>query len=49
MLYEVITDDKGTYRVDLLQPGEWVVVARDERGIASESRTLTLGLRNNFV
>jgi len=43
-----IADAKGLYRVDLLQPGEWVVVARDDQGVASESRTVTLGLQQTL-
>ena len=43
-----IADAKGRYRVDLLQPGEWVVAARDERGINSKSRTVTLGLQRTL-
>ena len=39
------TDANGLYQIDLLQPGEWMIVARDERGISSESRTVTLGLQ----
>jgi len=39
------TDKDGLYRIDLLQPGEWMVVARDDQGISSESRTVTLGLQ----
>jgi len=42
------TGADGQYRVDLLQPGEWIVVARDDQGIASESRAVTLGLQQTL-
>jgi hypothetical protein len=42
------TDDNGQYRVDLLQPGEWVVVARNDQGITSKSGTVTLGLQQTL-
>ena len=40
-----ITDSTGSYRIDLLPPGTWIVVARREDGATSESRTVTLGLQ----
>jgi len=42
------TDADGRYRVDLLQPGEWVVVARNDQGINSKSGTVTLGLQQTL-
>ena len=44
-LRTTVTDDKGRYRLDSLQPGEWLAVARVPDGAISEARTVQLRLQ----
>ncbi len=39
------SDLRGAYRLELLQPGDWLVVARLDDGQVSESHTVTLRLQ----
>jgi hypothetical protein len=39
------TDTKGRYRIDLLAPGGWTVVARSPEGILSDTKTIVLRLQ----
>src|SRR5262249_8239074 len=39
------TDGDGRYRIDLLAPGTWSVVARSPEGVLSDSRSVTLRLQ----
>jgi hypothetical protein len=40
-----VTNDNGRYRIELLLPGEWSVVAYGEDGSPSETRRVTVGLQ----
>jgi len=44
-----IASATGLYRIDLLSPGEWTVVARLGDALASEPRTVTLHLQQTLV
>ena len=44
-----IADAGGRYRIDLLSPGEWTVLARLGEALASEPRTVTLHLQQTLV
>jgi len=43
-----LTDETGTYRLDLLPPGTWTVAARVADGTVSASRTVVLGLEQTL-
>src|SRR2546428_5869362 len=48
-LRSTVTDREGRYRIDLLAPGTWTVVARLEDGTMSETRTVTLRLQETVT
>ncbi len=40
-----ISEGEGVFRIELLQPGTWIVVAADQQGRRSEARLVELGLQ----
>ncbi len=43
-----VTDERGRYRIDLLSPGMWTVVAQHGDGVVSESHTVQLALQQTL-
>ncbi len=48
LMRSALTDARGEYRMDLLAPGRWTVVARLPDGSPSESRSVSLALQQTL-
>ena len=49
ILRSAVTDSQGRYRIDLLSPGTWSVLASLPNGQSGEPRTVLLRLQQTFV